>query len=54
MATDAALEISRLTAEMVEAEAADIDDHFAGLDDDNNKLGANELVIDDCYIFMAQ
>ena len=41
--TVAAPENSRLATEMLKAEAADMDEPFAGLDDD--ELDANELVI---------
>ena len=38
VAADAAPEIPRLTAEMLEAKATDLDDPFAGLDDDDYEL----------------
>ena len=44
VAANAAPEISRLTAEMLEG--ADSDDPFAGLDDED-ELDANELVLVD-------
>ena len=46
MAVNVAPEISRPIAEMLEAEAATVDDPFAGLDDDDDELDTNELVID--------
>ena len=47
MAVNAAPKISRLIAEMLKAEAPDMDDSSAGLDDDNNELDTNELVTDE-------
>ena len=37
--------LSRLTAELLKAKAADFDHPYAELDDDDNELDANELVI---------
>ena len=45
LATDAAPVVSRLTAEMLEAESADLDDP-SGLDDDDDELDVNEIAID--------
>ena len=47
MWTPLQLYISSRIAEMLEAEAAECDVHFAGLDDDEHGLDANELVVDD-------
>ena len=44
VAADAGPKISSPTAEMLDAEAMDSDVHFAGLDDDEDGLDANELV----------
>ena len=46
-AADAASEISRGTPEMLEPEATYSDDPSAGLNDNDDKLEANKLVIDD-------
>ena len=47
MAADTAPEISRLTAEMLKAEATNLEDPFARLDDDDNELDTNELETED-------
>ena len=47
MAADAAPEISRLTAVMLDTKVADSNDPFAGLDDDEDELDANEVVVDE-------
>ena len=47
MATDAAPEIFRLTAEMFKAKATNLEDPFARLDDDDHELDTNELVTED-------
>ena len=46
VAANAAPEIARLTAEMLEARATDLDDPFTGLDDNDYELDVNELVMD--------
>ena len=47
MAANAAPQISRLTAQMLKAKAADSNALFAGLDDDEDEVDVNELVVDD-------
>ena len=47
MTDDEAPEISKVTPDMLEAEAADLDDLSASLDDDDDELDANELKTDD-------
>ena len=47
MATDANPKISRVTPEMLEAKAANLDDPSSCLDDNDDELDAKELGIDD-------